>query len=49
MIVEGDYNAGTEQFNATFLMAKCPSKYEAKAKAENATSTTAGGATNTSN
>ena len=49
VIVEGDYNAGTDQFSATFLMAKCPSKYEAQAKAEDATSTTAGGTTNTSN
>ena len=49
MIVEGDYNASTDQFSATFLMAKCPSKYEAQAKAEDATSTTAGGTTTTSN
>jgi cytochrome c-type biogenesis protein CcmE len=41
VIVEGDYNASTDHFAATFLLAKCPSKYEAQVKTENATSTTA--------
>ncbi len=49
VIVDGDYNAGTQHFSATSLMAKCPSKYEAAAKQANATSTTAASTTATSN
>jgi cytochrome c-type biogenesis protein CcmE len=49
VIVEGDYNASTNHFNATFLLAKCPSKYEAQAKQSDVTSTTTVGTPTTSN
>jgi cytochrome c-type biogenesis protein CcmE len=44
VIVEGDYNASTKHFSATFLLAKCPSKYVA---ASQSTTTTAGTTTTT--